>query len=144
MMKHKPPWSHCLPTVPPAVGQAFSTLAFGVILCPNHSSLIMSNRSFKEVHIHCSRRIDLGYHRSGLGLCEMDTVSLPSPRWTHRFTEWQKSFFESTETTIYLNAKAPGTQHCRVIKTLACLSWSMRWGVTQSCSETSACMICFT
>lgn len=64
--------------VPPAVGQAFNTLAFAIILYPNHSSLIMPNRSVKEAHMHGSRSIALGCQHSGLGLHEMDTL-FPHP-----------------------------------------------------------------
>lgn len=78
MRKLKALWFCCLSMVPPAVGQAFNTLAFVIILYPNHSSLIMPNRSVKEAHMHGSRSIALGCQHSGLGLHEMDTL-FPHP-----------------------------------------------------------------
>lgn len=107
MRKLKALWFCCLSMVPPAVGQAFNILAFGIILYPNHSSLIMPNRSVKEAHMHGSRSIALGCQHSGLG----HLVSSPFPRWTNGCTERQKSFSKSAGTTIYLSVKAPGTQH---------------------------------
>lgn len=56
----KDPWTYCILVVPPAVGQAFHALAFGITLYPNHNSWIRSNRSFEKVHVHCSRHITVG------------------------------------------------------------------------------------
>lgn len=133
MRKLKALWFCCLSMVPPAVGQAFNTLAFVIILYPNHSSLIMPNRSVKEAHMHGSRSIALGCQHSGLGLHEMDTL------FPHPFQDGQmnaqkgKELLQACGDYNLLECQSPRDSALCVVKTLSCLP----------CSETTAQMVCF-